>query len=92
MLERRIVVRVMEVARSLGWLAYKQHGGAFTVAGLPDLLLIKNGRATWIEVKRPGESPTTIQKLRIRQLTAAGCAVAVVTSASEARVFLESVL
>jgi hypothetical protein len=53
--------------------------------------MVKNGRAFWLECKRPGEEPTKIQLHRMRELSAAGCPVAVVTSAAEARHFLENV-
>lgn len=91
-LERVIVAKVMATARSLGWWACKMHGSAFSVAGLPDVLCIKDGRAVWMEAKRPGEEPTRIQSHRMRELASFGCPTAVVTSAAEARVFLEAVV
>jgi len=69
----------------------KTHGSAFSVAGLPDVLVIKEGRAAWMEAKRPGESPTRIQEHRMRELAAAGCPVTVVTSAGDAIEFLEGI-
>lgn len=89
-LEKVIVARVMDEARRLGFFAYKMHGGPFSVRGLPDVLAIKQGRAYWMEAKRPGEEPTRVQVARMRELAAAGCSVAVVTSAADARVFLEN--
>lgn len=61
------------------------------MSGVPDVLMVKEGRAIWLECKRPGEEPTKIQIHRMRELSAAGCPVAVVTSAAEAKAFLESV-
>ena len=89
MLEKAIVAKVMATARSMGWWVHKTHGNAFS-RGLPDVLAIKDGRAAWMEVKRPGEEPTRIQQHRLRELSIAGCAVAVVTSAGECRAFLEN--
>lgn len=91
-LERAIVAKVMATARAMGWWTTKIHGNQFQVAGLPDVLCIRAGRAVWLEAKRPGEEPTKIQLHRMRELAAAGCPVAVVTSATEARVFLENVV
>lgn len=88
-LERVIVGKVMSEARRLGWWATKMHGNQFMLAGLPDVLALKNGRAAWMEVKRPGESPTKVQEHRMRELARAGCAVSVVRSADDARRFLE---
>ena len=90
--ERSIVARVIDAARALGWWATKIHGNAFQLAGLPDVLCIKDGRARWIECKRPGEEPTKLQSHRMRELADAGCRVAVVRSAADARVFLENIV
>lgn len=91
-LERAIVAKVMATARGLGWWTTKIHGNQFMAAGLPDVLCIRGGRAVWLEAKRPGEEPTKIQLHRMRELSAAGCPVAVVTSAADARAFLEGVI
>lgn len=88
-LEKTIVAKVLETARSLGWWARKTHGGSYgTIAGLPDVECIKGGRVAWIEVKRPGEEPTRMQLHRQRELASYGCAVTTVTSAADARQFL----
>ena len=89
-LEKTIVNNVMAVARSMGYWTMKNHGSQFSVAGLPDVLLIKEGRAVWLEAKRPGEEPTRIQEHRMRELIGVGCPVAVVRSAGDAKAFLES--
>lgn len=89
-LEKVIVSRVIAECRRLGWWAMKNHGSQFSVAGLPDVLAIKDGRAAWMEAKRPGEEPTRIQEHRMRELAAVGCPVAVVRSAADARRFLEA--
>ena len=91
-LEKTIVAKVIATARSLGWWAAKMHGNAFMVRGLPDVLVVKHGRAAWMECKRPGEDPTKIQEHRLRELARAGCPVAVIRSADEARRFLEGVM
>ena len=90
-LEKTIVARVMEQARAMGFWTMKNHGSAYSVKGLPDVLVVKHGRAAWMEVKRPGEGPTRIQLHVMRQLAAAGCPVAVVHSAADARHFLEAI-
>ena len=89
-LEKTIVRRVMDEARRAGWFCVKQHGSAFSLKGLPDILAIRGGRCVWMEAKRPGQEPTKIQLHVMRQLAAAGCPVAVVHSAADARHFLEA--
>ena len=90
-LESTIVKNVMAQAKALGWLPLKQHGSAFSLAGIPDVLAIRDGRAAWLEVKRPGQNPTPIQLVRHKQLRECGCPVATVRSAAEAREFLEGI-
>ena len=87
--ESSIVAKVMAQGRALGYWVTKYHGSAYSMSGVPDVLLIKDGRATWLECKRPSGKPTPIQVLRMRELREAGCRVAVVTSAQEARDFLQ---
>ena len=89
-LERTIVAKVMATAKAMGWWAMKTHGSAYSVAGLPDVLAIKDGRAVWMEVKRPGEEPTRIQTHRHRELAGHGCPVTVVCSVGDAKEFLEA--
>jgi len=83
--EKAITGAIMGDLSDMGFWVVKIHGGAYQMAGLPDVLAIKNGRAFWIEVKRPGEKPTPIQLKRMRDLQAAGCVVGVATSVQEAR-------
>ena len=90
-LERVIVKSVIATAKSMGWWAMKNHGSVYSLVGLPDVLVIKDGRAAWMEVKRPNEHPTKVQVHRMGELVAAGCQCAVVRSAIEARDFLEAI-
>lgn len=84
------MARVIDAAKSLGWWATKIHGNAYQLAGLPDVLCIKDGRARWIECKRPGEEPTRIQTHRMRELSKAGSLCTVAFSAGDALEFLEA--
>ncbi|MEG0890014.1 MAG: VRR-NUC domain-containing protein [Bacteroides sp.] len=40
--------------------------------GIPDLLLLKDGVASFVEVKRPDKSPRPLQEYRMRELTKMG--------------------
>jgi Holliday junction resolvase len=90
-LERTIVAKVLDEARRLGWWAMKNHGSAYSLKGLPDVLVIKGGRAAWMEVKRPGHDATRVQEHRMRELAKVGCPVTVVRSVGDAREFLEAI-
>lgn len=78
--ESTIVAAVLKYLRARGYWAAKLHGGPYQMAGLPDVLAIKGGLATWVEVKRPGEKPTAIQESMMRTLANAGSIVIVATS------------
>jgi Holliday junction resolvase len=90
-LEKTIVANIMDEARRLGWWCMKNHGNAYSLKGLPDILAIKRGFAAWMEVKLPGEEPTRIQLHRIRELIAAGCAATTVWSVGDAIEFLTAI-
>lgn len=40
--------------------------------GIPDLLLLKDGKASFVEVKRPGKKPRPLQEYRMGELREAG--------------------
>ncbi|MCI1648793.1 MAG: VRR-NUC domain-containing protein [Bacteroides sp.] len=40
--------------------------------GIPDLLLLKDGKASFVEVKRPGEKPRPLQEYRMNELKKLG--------------------
>jgi hypothetical protein len=85
------IVKAIKRKWGAGAWVMKIHGGPYQKAGVPDLLVIIAGRAYWIEVKRPGEVPTAIQKNVMQELMAAGCDVVVTTCAPEAASWLEEV-
>lgn len=90
-LQRRIRRALEQAFPGSYW--WKVHGGPFTPAGIPDLcgVVLWNarhgvtvGRSVLLEVKRPGERASSIQRARMRRLERAGAIVAVVTTAEEA--------
>jgi len=52
------------------WL--KIHGSPMQRRGMPDLLVIKEGRAYFFEIKVPGNKPTMLQHHRLEQIQHAG--------------------
>jgi Holliday junction resolvase len=92
MSEAAIVRGILKLLAERGWLAWKNHGNAFTLAGLPDIQAHKRGRpSVFIEAKRPGEKPKPIQTHRIEQLREAGCVAEVIYSKAEAAELLDRV-
>ena len=89
MLETSITKSIQKRAKSRGWWVMKIAGGPFQRAGVPDLLLIKSGKAVFLEVKQPGKKPTPLQVQVMREIEGVGGAVtAVVTSVKEAESIL----
>lgn len=79
---RNILRYLKSLPHSFTW---KQHGGTFGTAGMPDIGFIRQGRITFFEVKRPGNKPTDIQKAMMEKLRAAGAKCFVVHSAKEVK-------
>lgn len=83
--ESAIVAAIVRVAKARGWWVMKIHGGPYQLAGVPDLLCLKGGRAMFLEVKQPGKKATEIQARRMNEIETQGGAVChVVTSKEEA--------
>lgn len=90
-LETTITKSIVTLAKSRGWWTFKIAGGPMQMAGVPDLLLVKHGRAVFFEVKRPGQSPRPLQVQRIKEIREIGGAVAeVVTSRDQAGQILDA--
>lgn len=47
--------------------------------GFPDLMLLKDGKASFVEVKRPGHKPRPLQEYRLKELRDAGFEAFVLT-------------
>lgn len=69
-LESRIQARIIARYKSEGWLCVRLI--RTNCNGIPDLLLLKDGQARFIEVKRPGMRPRPLQQHRIDQLRSMG--------------------
>jgi hypothetical protein len=90
-LESAITKSIVALAKTRGWWTFKIAGGPMQMAGVPDLLVVKHGRAVFMEVKRPGQKPRPLQVQRIREIREIGGAVAeVVTSRDEAERILNA--
>jgi hypothetical protein len=89
-LETAITKSIVALAKAKGWWTFKIAGGPMQMAGVPDLLCVRDGRAVFLEVKRPGNKPTPLQRQRIHEIKTIGGAVAeVVFSKEEAERWLD---
>lgn len=83
--ESTITAAIKKAAEADGWWVMKIHGGPHQLAGVPDLLCIRNGLAVFLEVKQPGKKATALQVRRMAEITRKGGAPCdVVTSTCEA--------
>tara|TARA_R110000824_G_scaffold2646_2_gene12214 strand:+ start:215 stop:556 length:342 start_codon:yes stop_codon:yes gene_type:complete len=79
--EKSITLRItkwLDQQSNCWWLKY--HGGMYSTAGTPDILVSWHGHFYAFEVKQPGKYPTPIQKRVIAQINAAGGQAHVVRS------------
>lgn len=83
-LQKRIQEALKKAYPKSFW--FKHHGGAFSAAGIPDLIGVVNGRFFGLEVKCPGKlrTLTPIQAHVIHRLQEAGACAAAITSPEEA--------
>lgn len=71
-----------------GWRAQRALKSSGCAAGWPDSEIVHDGRVFFLELKMPGNKPTTIQAERHEQLRRAGAKVGVGTSLAELAAFL----
>lgn len=69
-LESKIQARIIKRLEAQGYYVVKLI--LTNKNGIPDLLLLKDGKASFVEVKRPGEKPRPLQEYRMKELTELG--------------------
>lgn len=76
-LESEIQAAIIRQYEQQGYLVVKI--GLCNKKGFPDLMALKDGKALFIEVKRPGEKPRPLQEYRHRELREKGFEVLILT-------------
>lgn len=69
---------------------FKEHGGQYGSAGIPDLIICYRGRFIAFEVKTAKGKTTVLQELTIREIIRAGGYALVVRSVDEVKAVIES--
>lgn len=69
--------------------AWKEHGGMYGTAGIPDIIACIDGRFYGFEVKTDKGKPTKLQEATIRKILAAGGTSLVVRSVAEVQSVIE---
>jgi len=91
MLEREIVSSIMKYLKTVpGCFCWKEHGGMYGTAGIPDIIACVDGRFFGFEVKTEKGKPTALQEATIRKIQKAGGCAAVVRSVKDVKAVLEN--
>lgn len=81
MSEKAIEQALRQVIQADGGICWKLVSPG--VAGVPDRLCLKSGRAVFVEVKAPGKKPRPLQQRRMKQLREQGFTCLVIDSMSQ---------
>lgn len=86
MLEKDLVKKIIEYLRSLpNCYCWKEHGGQYGTAGVPDVIACVSGRFVAFEVKVGKNKPTKLQEHTIEKIKKAGGTATVVYSLDEVK-------
>lgn len=69
-LESQIQRKIIQRYKKQGYIVVKL--SITNPPGFPDLMLLKDGKASFVEVKRPGQQPRPLQEYRLKELRDAG--------------------
>jgi hypothetical protein len=86
MLEKDITAAIMRHLKTVpGCFAWKEHGGMYGTAGLPDIICCYRGRFVGLEVKTPDGKLSKLQEVTIAKIKAAKGEAFKVTSVKEVK-------
>lgn len=93
MKEKDIVSSILKFLKSFpNCFAWKEHGGMYGTAGIPDIIACINGKFYAFEVKTAIGKTTALQDATIRKITNCGGHAYVVRSADEVKTILHNAL
>ncbi len=90
MKEKDIVAAILRLLKKTpACFAWKEHGGMYGTAGIPDVIACVGGRFMAFEVKVPGGKLTKLQEITIQKIRDAKGQAFMVTSAAEVAAILK---
>ncbi|MCM1439356.1 MAG: VRR-NUC domain-containing protein [Roseburia sp.] len=93
MKESDIVKAIMKYLKTMpNCFCWKEHGGMYGTAGIPDIIACIGGRFFGFEVKTENGKPTGLQEATIRKIIKAGGLAAIVRSVEDVRTIVEKIL
>ena len=91
MKESEIVKAILKYLKNMPeCFAWKEHGGMYGTAGIPDIIACIGGKFYGFEVKTERGKPTALQEATMRKINAAGGTASVVRSVEDVKKVLES--
>ena len=89
--ESNIVKSILRYLKSLeNCFAWKEHGGMYGTAGIPDIICCYCGRFYGFEVKTETGRPTKLQENTLQKIQAAGGIAGIVRSVADVKALLHS--
>lgn len=86
MMESDLVKAIMKYLKNIPYcFAWKEHGGMYGTAGIPDIIACVSGRFYAFEVKTDKGKATSLQEAMIRKINRAGGVAMVVRSVDEVK-------
>ena len=86
MAEKAIVNSIMRYLKTLeGCFAFKEHGGFYGTAGIPDIICSYKGRFIAFEVKAEKGRSTELQEATIKKINKAGGTALIVRSVQDVK-------
>jgi len=91
--ERDITTAIMRYLKTVpGCFAFKEHGGMYGTAGLPDIICCHHGGFVAFEVKTPSGKLSKLQEITITKIKDAKGQAFKVTSLQEVKGILENLI
>ena len=91
MKETDIVRAILKYLKTVpGCFAWKEHGGMYGTAGIPDIICCMGGRFLAFEVKTESGKPTKLQEATIRKIISAGGTALIVRSVDEVKAVINA--
>ena len=86
MKEKDLINSIRKYLKTIpGVFFWKEHGGQYGTAGIPDIICCYRGRFVALEAKTDTGNVTKLQEITLRQITEAGGIAAVVRSVDDVK-------
>lgn len=90
MKENEIISAVKEYLKTVdNCFFWKEHGGQFGQAGIPDIIVCLNGRFLALEVKTEKGKTTVLQAVTLRKIQKSGGTAEVVRSVDDVKLIIQ---